>query len=94
MLGQVSVDPNVTPVLNNGGWVFNAAELLAFLGIVLVLAVAFGYMRLAPRFQTDEQTRRSVKVPRMQPGQEVRRPVKVVGTPIVVPTTLTGRRTS
>ena len=84
MLGQVSVDPTVTPVLNNGGWVFNAAELLALLGIVLTLAIGFGYMRLAPRFQTDEQTRRSVKVPRMQPGQEVRRPVKVVGTPIVV----------
>jgi hypothetical protein len=84
VLGQISVDPTVTPVLNNGGWVFNAAELLALLGIVLTLAIGFGYMRLAPRFQTDEQTRRSVKVPRMQPGQEVRRPVKVVGTPIVV----------
>ena len=84
MLGQVSVDPTVTPVLNNGGWVFNAAELLALLGIVLTLAIVFGYMRLAPRFQTDEQTRRSVRVPRMQPGQEVRRPVKVIGTPIVV----------
>jgi len=84
VLGQISVDPTVTPVLNNGGWVFNAAELLALLGIVLTLAIVFGYMRLAPRFQTDEQTRRSVKVPRMQPGQEVRRPVKVVGTPIVV----------
>ena len=84
MLGQVSVDPTVTPVLNNGGWVFNAAELLAILGIVLTLAIVLGYMRLAPRFQTDEQTRRSVKVPRMQPGREVRRPVKVIGTPIMV----------
>ena len=84
MLGQVSVDPTLTPVLNNGGWVFNAAELLALLGIVLTVAIVFGYMRLAPRFQTDEQTRRSVRVPRMQPGQEVRRPVKVIGTPIIV----------
>jgi hypothetical protein len=84
VLGQVSVDPTSIPVSNNGGWVFNAAELLALLGVVLTLAIVFGYMRLAPRFQTDEQTRRSVKVPRMQPGQEVRRPVKVVGTPIVV----------
>ena len=84
MLGQVSVDPTVTPVLNNGGWVFNAAELLALLGIVLAVAIVFGYMRLAPRFQTDEQTRRSVRVPRMQPGGEVRRPVKVIGTPIMV----------
>ena len=84
MLGQVSVDPTTSPVLNNGGWVFNAAELLALLGIVLTVAIVFGYMRLAPRFQTDEQTRRSVRVPRMQPGQEVRRPVKVIGTPIIV----------
>jgi len=84
VLGQVSVDPTVTPVLNNGGWVFNAAELLALLGIVLTVAIVFGYMRLAPRFQTDEQTRRSVRVPRMQPGQDVRRPVKVIGTPIIV----------
>jgi hypothetical protein len=84
VLGQVSVDPTVTPVLNNGGWVFNAAELLALLGIVLTVAIVFGYMRLAPRFQTDERTRRSVRVPRMQPGQEVRRPVKVIGTPIIV----------
>jgi hypothetical protein len=84
VLGQVSVNPTVTPVLNNGGWVFNAAELLALLGFLLTVAIVFGYMRLAPRFQTDEQTRRSVRVPRMQPGQEVRRPVKVIGTPIVV----------
>jgi hypothetical protein len=84
VLGQVSVDPTVTPVLNNGGWVFNAAELLALLGIVLTLAIVFGYMRLAPRFQTDEQTRRSVRVPRVQPDGEVRRPVKVIGTPIIV----------
>ena len=84
MLGQVSVDPTVTPVLNNGGWVFNAAQLLALLAILLTLAIVFGYMRLAPRFQTDEQSRRSVRVPRRQPGQEVRRPVKVIGTPIVV----------
>ncbi|HET9250260.1 MAG TPA: hypothetical protein VFP13_10035 [Actinomycetota bacterium] len=84
MLGQVSVHPTADPVLNNGGWVFNAAELLALLAIVLTLAIGFGYMRLAPRFQTDEQTRRSVRVPRRQPGQEVRRPVRVTGTPMVV----------
>ena len=91
MLGQVSVDPNVTPVLNNGGWVFNAAQLLALLAILLTLAVVFGYMRLAPRFQTDEQTRRSVRVPRRQPGQEVRRPVKVIGTPVVVQPPVVGQ---
>ena len=56
--------------------VFNAAELLALLGIVLTLAIVSGVCVLAPRFQTDEQTRRcAVKVPRMQPGREVRWPV-------------------
>ena len=91
MLGQVSVDPTNSPVLNNGGWVFNAAQLLALLAILLTLAIVFGYMRLAPRFQTDEQTRRSVRVPRMQPGQEVRRPVKVIGTPVVVQPPVVGQ---
>jgi hypothetical protein len=84
VLGQVSVDPTNSPVVNNGGWVYNAAVLLALLGVVFVLLVVFGYMRLAPRFQTDEQTRKAVRVPRMQPGQEVRRPVNVVSAPVVV----------
>jgi hypothetical protein len=84
VLGQVSVDPTVTPVVNNGGWVYDAAMLLTLLGVVFLLLVVFGYMRLAPRFQTDEQTRKAVRVPRMQPGQEVRRPVNVVSAPVVV----------
>jgi hypothetical protein len=84
VLGQVSVDPTNSPMVNNGGWVYNAAMLLAVLGVVFVLLVVFGYMRLAPRFQTDEQTRKAVRVPRMQPGQDVRRPVNVVSAPVVV----------
>jgi hypothetical protein len=84
VLGQVSVDPTVTPVLNNGGWVYITAVLLTLLGIGLVLLIVFGYMRLAPRFQTDEETRKTVRLPRRQPGQEVRRPVNVVGAPAVV----------
>jgi 2-oxoglutarate dehydrogenase E2 component (dihydrolipoamide succinyltransferase) len=84
VLGQVSVNPTVTPTLNNGGWVYNAAVLLAVLGAVILLLVVFGYMRFAPRFQTDEQQRRGVRAPRVQPGKDVRRPVNVIGTPIVV----------
>ncbi|HKE54600.1 MAG TPA: hypothetical protein VKC55_07505 [Actinomycetota bacterium] len=84
MLGQVSVNPTVTPVLNNGGWVFNAAQLLALLAIVLTLLIVFGYMRLAPRFQTDEETRRSVRVPKPGTGGEIRRPVRVTSPPLVV----------
>ena len=84
MLGQVSVNPTVTPVLNNGGWVFNMAQLFILLGIVILLLVVFGYMRLAPRFQTDEQTIRSVRVPRARDGSEVRRPVRIVSQPVIV----------
>jgi hypothetical protein len=58
--------------------------LLGILGILFTLAVVFGYMRLAPRFQTDEETRKRVRVPRMQPGKEVRRPVNVSGVPLLV----------
>jgi hypothetical protein len=84
VLGQVSINPTVTPVENNGGWVYITAVLLTLLAIALVLLVVFGYMRLAPRFQTDEETRKSVRLPRRQPGGEVRRPVTVVGSPAVV----------
>ncbi|HJS26670.1 MAG TPA: hypothetical protein VJ913_06055 [Actinomycetota bacterium] len=84
VLGQVSVNPTVTPVLNNGGWVYITAVLLTLLAIGIVLLIVFGYMRLAPRFQTDEETRKSVRLPRRQPGEEVRRPVNVVGAPAVV----------
>jgi hypothetical protein len=84
VLGQVSVNPTVTPVLNNGGWVYITAVLLTLLAILVALAIVFGYMRLAPRFQTDEETRKSVRLPRRQPGGEVRRPVNVVGAPAVV----------
>jgi hypothetical protein len=84
VLGQISVNPTVSPTLNSGGWVYGAAVLLGILGILFTLAVVFGYMRLAPRFQTDEETRKRVRVPRMQPGKEVRRPVNVSGVPLLV----------
>jgi hypothetical protein len=81
---QIIVDPTVTPTLNNGGWVYNAAVLLAVLGAIVALALVFGYMRFAPRFQTDEGGRRSVRAPRIQPGRDVRRPVNVTSAPVVV----------
>jgi hypothetical protein len=83
-LSQVTVHPTASPTLNDGGWVHNAALLLFVIGAILVLLVIFGYMRLAPRFQTDEGARRSVRAPRIQPGKEVRRPVNVTGAPMVV----------
>jgi hypothetical protein len=91
VLPQIIVDPTVTPTLNNGGWVYNAAVLLAVLGAIVALALVFGYMRFAPRFQTDEGARRSVRAPRIQPGRDVRRPVNITSAPVVVqPPTIVG----
>jgi hypothetical protein len=85
VLGQVIIDPrSPTPTLNDGGWVYNAAVLLGLLGVVIALLIVFGYMRFAPRFQTDEGGRRSVRSPRIQPGADVRRPVNVTSAPLVV----------
>ena len=91
VLPQIIVDPTVSPTLNNGGWVYNAAVLLAVLGAIVALALVFGYMRFAPRFQTDEGARRSVRAPRIQPGRDVRRPVNITSAPVVVqPPTVVG----
>lgn len=83
MLAQVTQDPTYSPVLNDGGWVYNSAVLLAGLGLVITLLLVFGYMRFAPRFQTEEGGR-SVRAPRIQPGKDVRRPVNVTSTPLMV----------
>jgi hypothetical protein len=83
-LPQVVVNPTASPTLNDGGWVYNAALLLFVLGALLLLLIVFGYMRLAPRFQTEEGARKSVRAPRIQPGKDTRRPVNVTGTPLVV----------
>jgi hypothetical protein len=85
VLAQVIIDPaSPTPILNNGGWVYNAAVLLAALGVIVTLLLVFSYMRFAPRFQTDEGSRRRHRAPRIQPGKEVRRPVNVISAPLVV----------
>jgi hypothetical protein len=86
VLAQLSFSPNATPTLNSGGWVYGAAVLLTVVGVLIVLALLFGYMRFAPRFQRDEGAPRSVRAPRLQPGREApRRPVNITGTPVVVP---------
>src|SRR5262245_8435076 len=41
-------------------------------------------MRLAPRFQTDQETRRSVRVPKPSDGGMIRRPVRITSAPLVV----------
>jgi hypothetical protein len=89
VLAQLSFSPNATPTLNTGGWVYGAAVLLTVVGVLIVLAIVFGYMRFAPRFRRDEGAPTSVRAPRLQPGRDApRRPVNITSAPIVVPAPL------
>ncbi len=89
---QVKVEPTATPVRNDGGWVFQAAQLLALVGIVTILMIVIGYMRFAPRFAKDEESIKVVRADRVVIGQELPRrnvdlsqAVPVVVAPPAVP---------
>jgi hypothetical protein len=91
-LAQVIVEPTATPVRNDGGWVFQAAQLLMLLGIVTVVLMVIGYMRFAPRFAKDEESIKVVRADRVVIGQELPRrnvdlsqAVPVVVAPPAVP---------
>ncbi len=85
-IAQTPVDPSTTPVENNGGWVFTMAQLLAVLGIAIVLFLIVMYMRYAPRFAKDEEGLRVVRADRVRPGQALpRRDVDISqAAPVVV----------
>ena len=83
---QVIVSPNAEPTRNDGGWIYWLAIALTVVGILAALLITFAYMRYAPRFQRDEDGRKTVKAARIQPGKEApRRPVNITGAPVVVP---------
>jgi len=89
---QVKIEPTATPVRNDGGWVFQAAQLLALLGIAAILIIVIGYMRFAPRFAKDEESIKVVRADRVVIGQELPRrnvdlsqAVPVVVAPPAVP---------
>jgi pyruvate dehydrogenase E2 component (dihydrolipoamide acetyltransferase) len=83
---QTPVDPSTTPVENTGGWVFTMAQLMAVLGVGVVLFLIVMYMRYAPRFAKDEETLRVVRADRVRPGQALpRRDVDISqAAPVVV----------
>jgi len=70
---QVKIDPTTTPVRNDGGWVFQAAQLLMLLGLVVVVMMVIGYMRFAPRFAKDEESIKVVRADRVVIGQDLPR---------------------
>jgi hypothetical protein len=83
---QTPVDPSVTPVLNNGGWVFSMAQLLTIIGVVVLVITVIMFMRYAPRFARDEEAAKIVVADRVRPGREApRRAVDVSrAAPVIV----------
>ncbi|MEO8476258.1 MAG: hypothetical protein ABI572_04285 [Actinomycetota bacterium] len=70
---QVKIENSATPVENNGGWVYQAAQLLTLLGIVTVVFIVIGYMRFAPRFAKDVGSADVVRADRVVIGRELPR---------------------
>jgi hypothetical protein len=86
-MAQVSVNPTITPVRNDGGWVYNMAFIFTVLGIVLfAIPLVALYVRYASRFQKDEDVVKVVRADRVLPGKEPpRRSVDLTqAVPVVV----------
>lgn len=85
-IAQTPVDPSTTPTENTGGWVFTMAQLMAVLGLGVVVFLIVMYMRYAPRFAKDEEGLRVVRADRVRPGQALpRRDVDISqAAPVVV----------
>ena len=87
---QVSIDPSTTPAENKSplgplGPLPSLAAIFAMVGVVVVAIIVFRYMRYAPRFARDEETK-VVRADRVQIGQELpRRNVDISkAAPVVV----------
>ena len=85
-VAQTPVDPSTTPTENTGGWVFSMAQLMAVLGVAVVLFLVVMYMRYAPRFAKDEEGLKVVRADRVHPGEDLpRRAVDISqAAPVVV----------
>lgn len=70
-LAQSSVHPTATPVVNNGGWVWDFLFRPIFLlGVITVVVIVIFYLRYAPRFAKDEESARVVHADRVLPDRE------------------------
>jgi 2-oxoglutarate dehydrogenase E2 component (dihydrolipoamide succinyltransferase) len=94
---QVSLDPTSSPALNDSptgplGPLPSIADLLFWLGVVVLILMVVAYMRYAPRFSRDEERFKVVRADRVRVGQELPRravdisqAVDVVVAPPAVP---------
>jgi hypothetical protein len=85
---QTSIQPTVTPVRVDGGWIYWLAFLCLALALLLVIFLIAAYMRYAPRFAKDEDQAKVVRADRVLPGQapprrmvDVTQAVPVVAAP-------------
>ena len=95
---QVIVNPTVPPTKNTGGWVYQAAILLAVIALVTVIGLVIAYMMRAPRFARDEEGLKVVRADRVHAGQElprravdVSKAVPMVVAPPTVPSAVAAR---
>ena len=58
-LAQLSFDPTAEPARETGGWVYNAAQLMVFLAVVLVILIWAGYMRWSPKWAARREAKKA-----------------------------------
>jgi pyruvate/2-oxoglutarate dehydrogenase complex dihydrolipoamide acyltransferase (E2) component len=66
---QSSIDPTTVPERNDGGWIFWLAWLCAIMGGLLLAFLVVMYMRYAPGFRREEESK-VVFADRVMPGIE------------------------
>lgn len=74
---QLPIDVNATPAKDTGGWVYGMAIILAILGVVMLAAVAAGFMWWAPRWAKAKREKAASGPPPPKPAPALAPPVAV-----------------
>ena len=64
---QLPVDVTATPTKDTGGWVYGMAQLLALLGVLMVVLVVAGFLRWAPKW-AEAAKKKSADAPPAKPA--------------------------
>ena len=70
---QVINPTDYKPTKNDGGWVYQAAELLALIAGLMAVVLVVKYMGRAPRFARNEEGLKVVRADRVRPGRDLPR---------------------
>ena len=99
-VAQIRIEPDPEVVENTGGWIYWIAIALAIVTVLFVILLVIRYMRYAPRFARDEDTK-AVYADRVRPGKEVPRrsvdlsqAVPIVAQPPALPSAVAAAATA